>query len=138
MSVFTLFFFSLLTGAGSCAAFIAAIKIAALNWPLHRGTATAFPLAAFGLSAFFFSSISHIFFPDSTPGYLLLLTIGTFLMVFLSVFFVYVPHAEEYHALAASELDEPRRGSSQLSKIDPDNPGKPHHSMTPLYAMCTY
>jgi nitrate/nitrite transporter NarK len=45
--------FSILTGVGGCSAFSAAIKTSALNWPHHRGTATAFPLAAFGLSAFF-------------------------------------------------------------------------------------
>jgi MFS family permease len=116
MSVFVLCFFSFLTGMGSCSAFTAAIKTAALNWPLHRGTATAFPLAAFGLSAFFFTSISGLLFPDSTESYLLLLVIGTFCMVFFPVFFIYVPHPEEYHALATSEHDPPRRDSSIMSR----------------------
>jgi MFS family permease len=117
MSVFMLCFFSFLTGMGSCGAFTAAIKVAAVNWPLHRGTATSFPLAAFGLSAFFFTSISSAIFPDSTQAYLLLLTIGTFCMVFFSVFFIYVPRPEEYHALATSEHEEsPRRDSSAMSR----------------------
>jgi MFS family permease len=125
-------FLSFLTGMGSCGAFQAAIKVAAVNWPLHRGTATAFPLAAFGLSAFFFTAISGAFFPDSTSAYLMLLTIGAFCMVFFPVFFIYVPHPEEYHALATSEQeDSPRRESSVLSRPDSwrsktnnDNPGK--------------
>jgi hypothetical protein len=111
MSVSVLSFFSFLTGFGSCSAFQASIKTAALNWPLHRGTATAFPLAAFGLSAFFFTSISGILFPNSTSSYLLLLTIGTSVMVFLPVFFMRVPHVDVYHALASSEEVPPRSNS---------------------------
>ncbi|KAF9729362.1 major facilitator superfamily transporter [Paraphaeosphaeria minitans] len=49
MSVALLSFCSFLSGVGSCAAFQAAMKVATLNWPTHRGTATAFPLAAFGV-----------------------------------------------------------------------------------------
>jgi MFS family permease len=132
MGLFTLVFFSFLTGMGSCGAFSAAIKTAAINWPLHRGTATAFPLAAFGLSAFFFTGISGIFFPGSTSSYLLLLCIGTFLMVFLPAFFIYVPHADEYHALSTSEHDDPPRSNSNSmvrptswrSKIGNDDAGK--------------
>lgn len=76
--------FSFLSGLGGCTAFAAAIKTSALNWsvsipqastilfaltlralyrPHHRGTATAFPLAAFGLSAFFFSLVGGFLFP---------------------------------------------------------------------------
>jgi hypothetical protein len=102
-SVPILFFFSFLTGAGSCFAFQASIKTAALNWPKHRGSATAFPLAAFGLSAFFFTSISGIAFPNSTSKYLLLLTIGTFCMSFFSTFFIRIPKSEPYTAVPASE-----------------------------------
>lgn len=53
-SVMLMCLFSYMTGLGGCMAFAAAVKTSALNWPSHRGTATAFPLAAFGLSAFFF------------------------------------------------------------------------------------
>jgi MFS family permease len=82
MGVGLLCFLSFLTGFGSCAAFQAAIKTSALNWPLHRGTATAFPLAAFGLSAFFFTALSGIAFGDDTSDYLLLLAGGTFVLTF--------------------------------------------------------
>ena len=62
MSVGMISFYSFVTGVGSCAAFQAALKTATLNWPTHRGSATAFPLAAFGLSAFFYTLIAGIAF----------------------------------------------------------------------------
>lgn len=64
--------FAAVTGTGGAAAFAGAIKTSALNWPEHRGTATAFPLAAFGLSAFFFSLLSSVAFEDDTGHFLLL------------------------------------------------------------------
>ncbi|KAF2401719.1 MFS general substrate transporter [Trichodelitschia bisporula] len=103
MGMVMLIFMSFLTGFGSCSAFQASIKTAALNWPTHRGTATAFPLAAFGLSAFFFTSVAGVAFPGDTSKYLLLLALGTTLMVFASFVFIRVPHPEDYHALATGE-----------------------------------
>lgn len=74
--------------------------LAALNWPNHRGTATGFPLAAFGLSAFFFVTISSFAFPDNTTDFLLMLAIGTFAMCFVSFFFLrVVPHPPAYSAI---------------------------------------
>lgn len=87
-------FFALLTGMGSCTAFSAAIKVSATNWPQHRGTATAFPLSAFGLSAFFYTMVAGLAFPDDTAGYLLLLACGTTLMVFVGMFFLQIVHAQ--------------------------------------------
>jgi hypothetical protein len=121
--------FSFLTGAGGCGAFQASIKTAAMNWPLHRGTATAFPLAAFGLSALFFTGISAVFVPNSTSGYLMALAIGTFCLMFFPVFFIYVPHEDEYHRLATHEPLRPRRDSNAL--LQPANwRGKPDRSPT--------
>lgn len=86
-------FYSFCTGFGGCCAFAAAVKTSALNWPHHRGTATAFPLAAFGLSAFFFSIFAQYVFPGSTGDFLLLLAAGTFGMTFIGFFFLRVlPH----------------------------------------------
>lgn len=65
---------------------------AAMNWPNHRGTATAFPLSAFGLSAFFFAILSQFAFPDNTTDFLLLLAVGTFAMAFVGFFFLRVVH----------------------------------------------
>ncbi|KAL4992200.1 major facilitator superfamily domain-containing protein [Aspergillus falconensis] len=80
MGVFFLSVFSFLTGFGSCSAFGASIKTAATNFPEHRGTATAFPLAAFGLSAFFWSTTSAVLFQGDTGRFLLLLALGTSLI----------------------------------------------------------
>jgi len=116
MGITWLCMFSFLTGAGGCGAFQASIKTAAMNWPLHRGTATAFPLAAFGLSALFFTGISAVVAADSTSGYLLILALGSFCLIFFPVFFIYVPHAEEYHRLANHEPQRPRRDSNALHR----------------------
>ncbi|KAI1639846.1 MFS general substrate transporter [Biscogniauxia mediterranea] len=103
-SVPWLCFVSFLSGFGGCVAFAAAIKTSALNWPHHRGTATAFPLAGFGLSAFFFSLIGSIFFPGSPSKFLLLLAFGTFSMTFASFFFLRVlPHHSPYQSVPAAD-----------------------------------
>jgi len=119
MTVAALCFFGFLTGCGSCASFSAAIKASALNWPQHRGTATAFPLAAFGLSAVFFIAFAHFVFPDDTSGLLLLLAIGTFCLVLGGLIFLRTPHPSAYTALATSEDERPslnRKNSNQLHR----------------------
>jgi hypothetical protein len=95
-SVPLLCFFSYLSGLGGCMAFAAAVKTSALNWPHHRGTATAFPLAAFGLSAFFFSLLGSILFPGDPSDFLMLLAVGTCGLTFVGFFFLKVhsgPHS---------------------------------------------
>ncbi|EJT68217.1 hypothetical protein GGTG_14203 [Gaeumannomyces tritici R3-111a-1] len=101
---------SYLTGFGGCMAFAASVKTSALNWPHHRGTATAFPLAAFGLSAFSFSVFGELVFPGSTGAFLATLTVGTFCLCFVGFFFLRVwphDHAHGHH--------HRRRRSSQIS-----------------------
>lgn len=117
-NIVLLCFFSFLTGTGSCAAFSASIKAAALNWPHHRGTATGLPLAAFGLSALFFTTISHFAFPDNTSDYLLLLSIGTAVLVFGSFPFIRVPESSKYTALATDDVrpSSKRRDSNRMHK----------------------
>lgn len=101
-SVILLCLYSACTGLGGCAAFAAAIKTSALNWPNHRGTATAFPLAAFGLSAFFFSMFSQFLFKGDTGDFLMLLACGTFGLTFVSFFFLRVLPHSAYSALPVS------------------------------------
>ena len=87
-----------------------------MNWPNHRGTATAFPLSAFGLSAFFFSAISQFAFPDNTSDFLILLAVGTFAMTFLGCFVLrIVPHASAYSAVSTHE-SHGRRDSNPLQR----------------------
>jgi hypothetical protein len=96
-------FFAFLTGFGGCMAFAAAVKTSALNWPHHRGTATAFPLAAFGLSAFFFSVMGSVFFNGNTSNFLMLLAAGTSGMTFLGFFFLRVLPHSSYHPVPGRE-----------------------------------
>ncbi|KAI1805229.1 MFS general substrate transporter [Daldinia bambusicola] len=114
-------FVSYLTGLGGCMAFAAAVKVSALNWPHHRGTATAFPLAAFGLSAFFFSLIGSIFFPGSPSKFLMLLAYGTFGLTFVGFFFLRVlpPHSP-YHAVPDAEPG--MTDSQRLHRTTSDEP----------------
>lgn len=128
MGVGLLCLFSFMTGFGSCSAFQASIKTCALNWPLHRGTATAFPLAAFGLSAFFFTALSSVAFGDDTSDFLLLLAGGTFVLTFFPLFFITVPHAEAYHALTTSEDHRPERRRRDSNPLHQVWQGKPLHS----------
>jgi len=109
--------FSFFTGLGGCAAFAAAIKTSALNWPHHRGTATAFPLAAFGLSAFFFSMFAQFVLPGNTGHFLLLLACGTFGLVFVSFFFLRVLPHPHYTSLPSQDL---RGGSNRLHRTKSD------------------
>ncbi|KAI9684344.1 MAG: hypothetical protein M1829_002153 [Trizodia sp. TS-e1964] len=94
-------------------------KKGALNYPHHRGTATAFPLAAFGLSAFFFSIISGFAFPGNTSDFLLFLTIGTSAMVIASFFFLRVIPHSTYSALRPN-VGRFRSDSSHLHRTKPD------------------
>lgn len=114
-SVPVLCFFSYLTGLGGCMAFAGAVKTSALNWPSHRGTATAFPLAGFGLSAFFFSFVGAILFPGSTSSFLLLLAWGTFGLTSIGFFFLKVYPQVSYQEVPtqSSEPSSPGRGRSR-------------------------
>ena len=95
--------FSFFTGLGGCSAFAASIKTSALNWPHHRGTATGFPLAAFGLSAFFFSMFAQFVIPGDTGDFLMLLASGTFGLVFISFFFLRVLPHPHYSAVSTAD-----------------------------------
>ncbi|PNH36491.1 hypothetical protein VD0002_g3697 [Verticillium dahliae] len=117
-SVPLLCFFSYLTGLGGCMAFAAAVKTSALNWPHHRGTATAFPLAAFGLSAFFFSLFGSVFFPGNTSAFLATLAIGTFGLPFVGFFFLRVLPPTGYRPVARPD---PLLGSQELYRTESED-----------------
>jgi len=141
-SVPLLCLFSFLTGLGGCAAFAASIKTSALNWPHHRGTATGFPLAAFGLSAFFFSVFAGYVMPGSTGDFLMTLASGTFGIVFVGFFFLRVLPHPHYSAipksagLARSDSNRLHRTRSEESKNraqqTPVEPGRSPSLLTPL------
>lgn len=67
----------------------------------QRATTTGLVLSGFGLSAFLFSTIAHIFYPGDTSEFLLLLAIGTSLPMVWGFFFVRpipLPHSELTHS----------------------------------------
>lgn len=114
-------FASFLTGVGSCSSFSGAIKVCATNWPHHRGTATALPLSAFGLSAFAYGSISSLAFPNDAQDLLLLLAIGTFTTVFSGMLLLRtLPPSVGYSKLASDESRPgfSRRDSNQMRRTE--------------------
>ncbi|KAJ5923696.1 hypothetical protein N7454_008941 [Penicillium verhagenii] len=123
-------FFAFLTGTGGCSAFGAAIKVAASNFGENRGTATAFPLAAFGLSALFWSNVSTLIFKDDTGRFLLLLACGTTILSLISIPFLRIfPNAqhEPYTSVPHNE------GAPQSQRMRPpstfgDHPDDIHDS----------
>ncbi|PLB55743.1 MFS general substrate transporter [Aspergillus steynii IBT 23096] len=120
LGVGLLSFFAFLTGFGSSSAFSASIKTAASNFPTHRGTATAFPLAAFGLSAFFWSTISAVIFKDDTGRFLLLLAIGTCILNLISIPMIQiVPPYEPYASVSRGR--SPGVESRRLLKTKPSD-----------------
>lgn len=154
-SVGMLCFLLFLTGVGSNSAFSAALKVCATNWPQHRGTATAFPLSAFGLSALFFTTVSGIAFPDSTGDYLLLLAVGTFCLVFVGMIFLKIIRPEsQYEAVPGGERpgfsrkdsNHMRRtkgthsGDASKGTIDGENAGKQTPFLNPsfYFSLLTY
>jgi hypothetical protein len=91
---------------------------AAVNFPHHRGSATALPLAAFGLSAFFFSTVAGIISND-TDEFLLVMSLGAFLMTFVPCFILRtVPISSEYTAVPTSNTRNGRRGASKSKLRD--------------------
>ena len=105
------------TGLGGCMAFAGAVKTSALNWPQHRGTATAFPLAAFGLSAFFFATISSFAAPNDAGLFLAILAIGCFSLMFIPFFFLRVLPHSGYQAVSSGT-------SRRLSRIESNGSSK--------------
>ncbi|KAG4422507.1 hypothetical protein IFR04_004408 [Cadophora malorum] len=131
--------FSFFSGLGGCSAFAAAIKTSALNWPHHRGTATGFPLAAFGLSAFFFSMFAQFIMPGSTGDFLMLLACGTFGIVTVGFFFLRVLPHPHYTAVPTTS-SRARADSNRLHRTKSEEakhrarqahqePGRPSRSI---------
>lgn len=75
-------------GLGNCLVFNCSIKLATVTFPQNRGAATSIPMSAFGLSAFFFSTVAGLLFPGNTKGFLLTLAIVTSMLIAASLIFV--------------------------------------------------
>lgn len=95
------------------------IPPATLNWPTHRGSATAFPLAAFGLSAFFYTLIAGIAFPGNTSGLLTMLSLATSLLVLVSIpFLIVVDHKSGTSYAVLPTNERTRRNSNVLHRTN--------------------
>ncbi|KAI0002902.1 major facilitator superfamily domain-containing protein [Russula compacta] len=114
---------SLITGIGANAGMASAMNATAKSFPDHfRAMAVALVMSGFGLSAFFFSSISHMLFPGNTSDFLLVLGLGTSIPMVFGYFFVRrIPlpshgvtgSSNNYQPLATSgDLDEYQRHDS--------------------------
>lgn len=78
--------------------------------PLQRGLCTALVLSGFGLSAFFYSSLSHTLFPGKTGDYLLLLALGSSVSFLLGFFLVKILPQDASNAPS----NQRRRSSGQM------------------------
>jgi hypothetical protein len=106
-----------------------------LNYPLSRGTATAFPLAAFGLSAFLFSTIGSFGLKDDTSKLLLLLTSGTILLPVVSFPFLSVYPPPLYDRLSARDAHD--RSESQPLHRTPSAESRKRRFSDPIGAQST-
>lgn len=89
---------------------------------------TGLVISGFGLSAFLFSSIAHIFFPGNTSDFLLLLALGTSIPPLIGMFFIrIVPHAAHPDHIepitaggvpAAAEAFSPVVGPEAYDRLD--------------------
>ncbi|PWZ02829.1 MFS general substrate transporter [Testicularia cyperi] len=106
-----LFFLNLLTGLGNSGSFTAAMNAQAKSWDgTRRGTATALVLSGFGLSAFFYSSLSHLLFPGNTGDYLLLLAFGSMTSMIIGLALV---------RIIPTPLEPPAGSASSASPTSP-------------------
>ncbi|GAA5956493.1 hypothetical protein JCM3765_003462 [Sporobolomyces pararoseus] len=109
-----LVFAELLTGVGSTAGLSSAGNTVAKSYKKRRAAALSVVLSGFGLSAFFYSTLSSLVLnsgsarTDTTPSFLLMIAIGCFLSMFLGVIFVRPAPAPESVATSIStEASEP-------------------------------
>lgn len=72
--------------------------------------------AAFGLSAFFFSTLAHTVFPGNTSGFLLVMAVGTSVPMLIGLATVkIVPHAE---GIAVPSVSQPRHSVEIVPERD--------------------
>lgn len=126
LPVTVLAFFCLLTGLGNSGGNNAAINAQAKSWSEdNRGSAMALVLSAFGLSAFVYSTLSHLFFSGNVTGYLDVLALGSFACFLVGAALLRITppeenhgtHAGSYERLASEEEHrpaQPRRRSSAM------------------------
>jgi len=89
ISFFVLLLCGFLTGAGSGGGFAGSVNSTAKTFPDRaRASTTGLVISGYGLSAFLFSTISHIFFAGRASPLLLFLALGSSFPMMLGSFFV--------------------------------------------------
>ncbi|KAG9055898.1 hypothetical protein FS842_000813 [Serendipita sp. 407] len=101
----TLALASFATGIGGNCGFTAAMNTTAKSFSDRmRATTTSTVASGYGLSAFFFSALAHVFFPGNTSDLLLVLAIGTSIPMLVGLVLVrVVPHAEWFAIPSSSQ-----------------------------------
>lgn len=107
-----------LVGFGSGTTFFSCLKAAQANFPDHRGSASALPIGAYGLSATVFLLVAATFYAEDTGRLLLFLSLFCGVVAFSGSWFIHVydvgGHDEEAHRTGPPEL---HRLSSFLGKL---------------------
>ncbi|CAA7269647.1 unnamed protein product [Cyclocybe aegerita] len=102
--------FSFLTGAGGNGGLTSAVNSTAKTFPdKARASTTGLVISGFGLSAFFFSTISRMFFAGNTSFFLLVLAVGTSFPMIMGFFLVRpipLPAQEGYDIVEDAEAAE--------------------------------
>ncbi|GAA5949666.1 hypothetical protein JCM3765_002746 [Sporobolomyces pararoseus] len=116
----------LMTGIGGSAALASAVKATSQSFSkARRGAAMATVLSCFGLSAFFYSSLSHanlVSTSDPTSGFLLLLALGCGFSMLLGAIFV--------RPCPPSPVDHTSSSYLSVETSDPDEEAPPHQRPT--------
>ncbi|GAA5926001.1 hypothetical protein JCM3775_005172 [Rhodotorula graminis] len=121
----------LLTGIGSTAGLSSAGNSVARSFKKRRAAALSVVLSAFGLSAFFYSTLSSLFLHsraslDATPAFLLLLALGSLFSTAVGLVFVRpVPLAPR---AADSNLDEDRAADEAPVEVEAALPDADQHA----------
>ena len=111
-------------------------KVIFLTTPCQRASTTGLVISGYGLSAFLFSTISHIFFAGSASSFLLVLALGSSFPMILGFFFVRpiplpeeedpvvnresCPSAHEHPDSSHARLLNHDEGKRQISEQDDD------------------
>ncbi|OWB55413.1 hypothetical protein B5S28_g1285 [[Candida] boidinii] len=115
--IWLLFFAMIFVGLGSVLPYFATLKIATANFPNHRGTANAFPVSSYGLSALVYSTVAAIFFNNNTEGLLKFIAIFVGVTMGVSVFFVKLIPPEEVKKLNGTTI----QGSQLVTDLEDNN-----------------
>lgn len=104
-------------GFGSVTSFFAGLKAAQANFPLHRGSAGALPVGAYGLAATIFSFIAAKFFDGKTEQLLFFLAVFNGLVAFIGSWFIHI-----YPVFQATSMEAGNSTGSSGTLSGPRNP----------------